>query len=275
MKKTLCHTVLVCGVLSWPVMAMAADAGQNVVMGKVSEVSDRGLSAQSETAIDDDLRFRKEDWAQEFIDLQELGPRVLPRDFKITVPAFTAHSSEATQAELATLKALAAEERSAARVELIKAEHSAMPLYKLFADQGFYDFEKAPVTNSLLASVDRDVSYFLMDQKLHWQRPRPTQLDASLTSVVPVPKHSSYPSGHAAQAYAFALTLARIDPAHAEQYKAFAMDIAHRREVAGVHYPSDSVAGRMVAEQVVAAMFENAEIQKRLELAKKEFAATH
>jgi acid phosphatase (class A) len=225
--------------------------------------------------VNDDLRYTRQDWGPEFLGVHERGPRVLPRDFKVDLAAFTSNLGTETQADLTALKKFEAEERSPETVKTILAEHSLMPLYKVFSDHGFYDFEKAPITNSLLASVDRDVSYFLMDQKLKWQRPRPTQLDATLTTVVPVPKHSSYPSGHAAQSYASALLLAEIDPVRAEQYKALAMDVAHRREVAGVHYPSDSVAGRMLAEQVVAAMLKNTEIQKRLELAMKEFAAAH
>ncbi len=150
-----------------------------------------------------------------------------------------------------------------------------MPLYQAFAHYGLYDFEKAPITNSLLAAVDRDLSVFLLGVKKDMQRPRPSQLDPTLTTAVPVQHHSSYPSGHAAQAYASALVLAKADPENADKYKQIALDIAHRREVAGVHFHSDSVAGRMLAEQVVAEMFGKPAIKERLELAKKEFVTSH
>ncbi len=267
MTKALLHTALVCGLLALPFAAMAEEVGQTVAVEKVP-----APALVAPAAVTDDLRFSMDDWGKIFLDMHEVGPRVLARDFEVSLPPFFANTSADTKAELALLKKFEAEERREDRVKTIRAEHSVMPLYRLFADNGFYDFEKAPLTNSLLASVDRDVTYFIMDQKLRWQRPRPTQLDATLTTVVPVPGHASYPSGHAGQSYAYALTLAKIDPARAAEYKALAVQIAHRREVAGVHYPSDSVAGRLLAEQVVEAMFKDAEIQKRLELAKKEYA---
>lgn len=146
-----------------------------------------------------------------------------------------------------------------------------MPLYQAFAANHIYDFDAHPVTNSLLSSVDRDVIYFILREKMKYQRARPTQLAPDLTTVIAVPKHSAYPSGHAGQVYAAALVLSAVDPANAEKYRQLAIDVAHRREIAGVHYPSDSEAGRAIAAQVVAALMKDPEIQKRIALAKKEF----
>lgn len=260
MRKAILGTALVCGILAWPVMAMAADAGKT--------------EAAAKAPVTDALKYRMEDWDPALIKFFEEGPRILPSEFTVEIPPYPANTSEETQAELATLRAYEKEARTPETLEKIRYENTVVPLYQVFSHYGLYDFEKAPITNSLLASVDRDLSVFLLGVKKEMQRPRPTQLDPVLTTVVAVQSHAAYPSGHAAQAYASALVLGMVDPAQAEQYKQIALDVAHRREVAGVHFPSDSAAGRMLAEQVVKALFEKPAIRKRLELARKEFATS-
>ncbi len=258
MKKALLSTALVCSVLASPVMA-----------------ADVGTTETAKAPVTDALKYRMEDWDPALIKFFEEGPRLLPTEFKVEIPPYPANTSDETKAELATLKTYEAQERTPETLEKIRYENTVVPLYEAFAHYGVYDMKKTPITNSLLASVDRDLAVFLLGVKKDMQRPRPTQLDSTLTTVVPVQHHAAYPSGHAAQAYASALVLGMADPQNAERYKQIALDIAHRREVAGVHFPSDSAAGRMLAEQVVTALFEKPSIQKRLDMAKKEFETSH
>lgn len=65
------------------------------------------------------------------------------------------------------------------------------------------------------------------------------------------PAHPSYPSGHATMAYAVAYLLSEIDPAKAGDFFDAAKSVAYNRELAGVHYPSDSEAGRILARHLV------------------------
>ena len=51
-----------------------------------------------------------------------------------------------------------------------------------------------------------------------------------------------------------------------------AYDMAHSREIIGVHYPSDSEASRIFARQFVNMLFENKEFLKDFENVKKEWA---
>ncbi len=223
----------------------------------------------AEGKISDDLRYEMKDWGPELLDFIERGPKVLPKDMTFTIKPFPANSSAETAGELEFLKTLSVEARTTEQLAKIQQENVLMPLYFAFSQNGHFDSH--PVTNSLLASVDTDVSYFILREKKAIQRPRPTQLMPELTAAIRVPSHSAYPSGHAGQTYASALVLAEVDPANAEKYKQLAIDIGHRREIAGVHYPSDSEAGRALATQVVAALMKDPEIQKRVALAKKEF----
>jgi hypothetical protein len=89
---------------------------------------------------------------------------------------------------------------------------------------------------------------------MHWKgeykRLRPSQRLPMLRPPTQVPGHSSYPSGHATQASLIARGTARIIPATATNLMGLAARIGHNRELAGLHYPSDTKAGESLAEKI-------------------------
>jgi hypothetical protein len=88
--------------------------------------------------------------------------------------------------------------------------------------------------------------------KLKYNRARPVQVWSALAPAIATPGHPSYPSGHATQSWLIAFCLQEAVPALGETARSIADRIAHNREVAGVHWPSDSAAGRKIAEAVFA-----------------------
>jgi acid phosphatase (class A) len=99
-----------------------------------------------------------------------------------------------------------------------------------------------------------------MIHKARFNRARPTQVIPGLTSVLtPVPGHPSYPSGHAQQAHMVAAAIieaASPPPAERQALLDFAWAIAGNREIAGVHFRSDSIAGRDLAAALRPHVFE-------------------
>jgi membrane-associated phospholipid phosphatase len=94
-------------------------------------------------------------------------------------------------------------------------------------------------------------------------RPRPSQLSPSLMPSIAIPPHASYPSGHATEAYLLAGILARVMPVAASTrtnladpdstpLRRLAERVARNREVMGLHYPSDSLAGKFLGDQSLA-----------------------
>lgn len=81
--------------------------------------------------------------------------------------------------------------------------------------------------------------------KRQWDRPRPFQVDPSISVIgrTPSGENWSYPSGHAARAYAGARVIAALDPSIAEAAYSLAREVAVSRIYAGVHYASDVIAG--------------------------------
>jgi membrane-associated phospholipid phosphatase len=81
--------------------------------------------------------------------------------------------------------------------------------------------------------------------------PRPVAFTPKIQPMVPTPEHSTLPSGHATEAFAVAHVLGCLIPGPNglvvwRQLNALAARIAINRTVAGVHFPMDSMAGRLL-----------------------------
>ena len=86
-------------------------------------------------------------------------------------------------------------------------------------------------------------------------RPRPSQLCPALCPPIAVPGHASWPSGHATQSQLIALCMLDVVPTASKgvweaDLRTLAWRIARNREIAGLHYPSDSDAGRQLATNI-------------------------
>lgn len=101
-----------------------------------------------------------------------------------------------------------------------------------------------------------DATIAAWESKYFYNRPRPSEADATLPTALPTPRSPSYPSEHAAAAGAAATVLSYFFPDETSSFQAMAEEAAQSRVLAGVQFPSDSSAGlelgRRVAEQVIA-----------------------
>jgi undecaprenyl-diphosphatase len=80
------------------------------------------------------------------------------------------------------------------------------------------------------------------------RRQRPDRADSDLhdTSRVRMPESASFPSGHAASAFAFAYAVGRHMPGLAVPIRLLAGGVAYSRIHTGVHYPGDVVIGSIL-----------------------------
>jgi len=130
-----------------------------------------------------------------------------------------------------------------------------------------------PVTFHFFDELDSQVAKVVHESKDHWMRPRPYQAHPDILHPLFTAGDSSYPSGHAMNAFAFAVVLGQIWPAHADAFLARARAVAHSRVVAGVHYTSDIAEGEVVGKEVAKELLAKPEFQKELQAAKAEVAA--
>jgi undecaprenyl-diphosphatase len=81
------------------------------------------------------------------------------------------------------------------------------------------------------------------------RRPAPVE-DLALARRVRMPSSTSFPSGHAASAFAFATAVGHFLPRDAIAVRALAALVAYSRVHTGVHYPGDVVAGSLLGGTV-------------------------
>lgn len=137
---------------------------------------------------------------------------------------------------------------------------------------GWYTYKNLPLTAKLLSNVYRDATYYFYNLKVKINRPRPYMLEPRL-KFLERPPHQSYPSGHSTASYVNAFVMMEIAPELADEFLRMAAEMAYSREVLGVHYPSDSEMGRLLARKLVNEFFKKEKFQKDFEAAKKEIEA--
>lgn len=192
-------------------------------------------------------KFPKELWLPTLLRLIENGPQIFTRDDQYQLNDYPANHSEEVKKEIEYLHSLVPLREEKGMVSKILYENSGVLVRDVFAKEGLLA-EGNYKTIEIMDMIDKDLGYFILASKQSFSRVRPSHIDIELTTVMDNPRHAAYPSGHAAQAYMVALILADFDSENAKKYKNFAKDIAHRREIAGVHFPSDTKAGIEFAE---------------------------
>lgn len=143
-------------------------------------------------------------------------------------------------------------------------------LFYIGRDLGaWFNAEKLPVTSQVLQHVIQDATYYVFSLKNDFNRPRPYQLDSRIENLE-APGHASYPSGHSSTSHVHAYILGHIFPEYQDHFLGVASDMAFSRETRGVHYPSDSEAGKVFARQFVHELMKSRKFRTDLESMKKE-----
>jgi acid phosphatase (class A) len=131
--------------------------------------------------------------------------------------------------------------------------------------------DNLPKTTELLARVYRDAMVYIVELKLRYARPRPHHLEPRIKADDKTIPHASFPSGHSFASYINAGVLSRLAPTRRSDLLAKAHELAWSRELLGVHYPSDTEAGRVLAEDFVRFLFENADFVREFQGVQREW----
>lgn len=255
----------VCGVV-----LLASVFALSLIFVSSSVVADVSVEGAEQVVPINDIRFPERKWGDKIKRVLDAGPMILSKDEVFDVASPPVNDSQITKDELTFLRELERDKRSDDTLVRIHFENDAGSAAEFFLKEGLLNPQDYR-TVDFLRLTDEDHRYFILERKSNFARPRPTQLEKNLTTVFPNPGHPAYPSGHASQSYMVALILSGFDPENAERYKAFAIDVAHRREIAGVHYPSDSVAGRQLAIDVLARLRAVSVYEKKYQEAKASY----
>lgn len=137
--------------------------------------------------------------------------------------------------------------------------------------------EATPRTIGLLGKSFIDVGLSTYKAKDRYKRTRPFVMHPAGTCF---PKDEpalrtdgSYPSGHSAVGWGWALILAELVPERADAILQRGRDFGQSRIVCGVHWQSDVDAGRVIASATVARLHADAKFREEMEAARQELAA--
>jgi acid phosphatase (class A) len=144
----------------------------------------------------------------------------------------------------------------------------------------------APVTERdtprlymLMRRIRLDADESTSAAKNRYKRARPFVANAQPVCTPERMKHllesGSYPSGHSAVGWAWALVLSEIAPEHADAILARGRAYGQSRVVCNVHWQSDVDEGRVMGAASVARMHADPTFRADIETAKAELAAVH
>ncbi len=251
--------------------------------------------------LDGARRTEREELDRRVFDLSAMSPGFLrtltlpPTYLKLPPSAFLLpeppqNSSERTRAELDELLRLQATARTPEAVA--RARELAGVFYRVSVQPGDPDWprmrsnlfrtgaglgesfgpEALPKTADLMARVWSDSLFYIWSLKFRYNRIRPHRLEPQLEALEDA-NFPAYPSGHASNSYVAALVFSELLPEHCPLFLENAAELAYSREVLGVHYPSDSSAGRLFAEKFLAEISKVPAFQADLAAARAEIAA--
>lgn len=135
---------------------------------------------------------------------------------------------------------------------------------------------EAPAISNVISRAGADLFPMIGASKDKYARPRPFVTEQGPVCITPsenFARSGSYPSGHSASGWLYALLLAEMDPDNAAAILARGRMIGESRVVCGVHYVSDVEGGRLAATALVAALHGNAEFEADMDRAREELAA--
>ena len=214
------------------------------------------------------------------------APYYLSTTEKFFIPDFPANSSSQTRAELNYLLQL---QTQRSEEDVRASMFYAGVYYKTSIKPGDNDYRKfqrnlfhigrsigtwfnadsLPLTAVLAANVWKDAEYIIWKYKNYFIRIRPYKLEPALQNLEET-NWAAYPSGHATNSYVNAYLYSELLPEFSSFFMKDAYDMAHSREILGVHYPSDSESGRVLAWQLVKRLLSNEKFKKDFTAAKEE-----
>jgi len=110
--------------------------------------------------------------------------------------------------------------------------------------------ENLPVTARFFKTAGQQFHPVLVQAKEKWQRPRPFVRDSRVHPCLAPPEGTSYPSGHSATAAVWAELFCAAFPDKRDAFTAQVSETMWSRVLGGVHYPTDTQAGRLLGEAI-------------------------
>jgi len=156
-----------------------------------------------------------------------------------------------TRLETAVVLAMQARDRERMRrLPDIEAQ-STLSVDEFLRPLGIEEVSGYEATEGLFLNILTACEYVGLLYKARIDRDRPNVVEPRLRPLLAVPAHTSFPSNHAFQSFSIVFAFNTLLPEHpaTEELTRLAQNVAENREWAGLHYPSDTDAGRELARR--------------------------
>ncbi len=187
---------------------------------------------------------------------------------KLIPPPPSEHSAEA-RAELESMVAIQ-EKRTKSEVDRCASEAKL----KVDAFQSvlgpWCTSKNLPHTARIFADLAKNSKQYSDTVKSHYRRPRPEHEDQRIHVPIDDETTFAYPSGHATRGMLYALILAEIFPDQRDALLERGREIGWDRVIAGLHHPSDIIAGRVLGQALAHSMLAEQKFQSEFSELKKE-----
>lgn len=190
-------------------------------------------------------------------------------DYANLLPPPPAEGSVAALADLEAVLQVQAW-RTPEQVEWAKRVERDSVFYNANVVGEWFTKENVPLATVFFKDLDNDLRAIDSAAKKPFLRPRPPKADSRVQPCVTLGTSTGYPSGSAIQAFVWAELLSEVWPEKRAELVARAHRAAWGRLLGGVHYPSDLVAGRLLAEPFLAECRKSAEFRERWEACRAE-----
>lgn len=195
-----------------------------------------------------------------------------PVDWKTVLPPPPAARSLGELADLETVLQVQASRTPAdlAWAKLIEKDDVYADYEDLFGP--WFAEKNLPVLAGFLRQITADANQVNKSVKDLYPRRRPPFIEPIVQPCVTIPKTNSYPSGHSLRTHVWAAVLGDIFADRQVELYTRAHRVAWGRVIGGVHFPSDDVGGRIVAQAIVAELRKSPAYRAAIEQCRAEAA---
>jgi acid phosphatase (class A) len=150
-------------------------------------------------------------------------------------------------------------------------------MHPVFGDS--FTAERLPRTARVFADVLAGLSPPIGAAMERYARARPFIADPNVVQCdqpdAALAASGSFPSGHSAGGWAWALVLAELAPSRADAILQRGRDYGDSRVICGYHFPSDVETGRLLAAGVIARLHADPAFRRDMDAARRELARAY
>ena len=205
-------------------------------------------------------------WRYAFVTIAEFSKTRWEKKISVSRPSKTRRETD-----IQTLIALSNSTAAKRRLMMPEIIAQAGDASRYWQAMLMFNSGSHPATFQLMTMAFHVGRFLAMNYKVKFNVPRPSQVSPAILPWLDPPAHASFPSGHALEGRLMSHVLADVVPEAEKALMALSKRVGENREIAGLHYSSDTLGGFDIARQAFPLLKSCASYKKTRKAAKKEW----